>query len=154
MFAPASPLQRWWSGGTRGPAPALASALAVGCCICALHVGTVRGGLGCCCTSWRRRSNPWLAISALSPGADALRQSLASLAPVSTFRISLMEAVLWVWLYLYFALMVRWAMLISVPHDCCAAHSTLAKMTTVFRSCGQVFHTLAFWPRLLQIFRR
>ena len=60
--APASSLQKWWSGGTRGgrewqqfarclfvhlaaafaPAPAPASILAVGCCICTLHVRTVR----------------------------------------------------------------------------------------------------------------
>jgi hypothetical protein len=90
--------------------------------------------LGCRCTSLRRLSNPWLTISAFSPGAVALRRSLASSALVNTFRISLMEAVSWVWSYLYFALIVRWATLISVPHDCRAAHSTLAKMTTAFRS--------------------
>ena len=127
MFAPASPLRRWWRGGTRGGrgwrrfehclfvhpvaafahAPALASVLAVGCCICALRVGTVRGETQLCrCTSWRRLSNPWLTISTFSPGAGALRRSLASSAPVCTFRISLMEAVLWVWLYMYFSLMV------------------------------------------------
>ena len=89
---------------------------------------------GCCCTSWRRLSNPWVTISALSPGAVALQRSLASSAPVSIFKISLMEAVSWVWSYLYFALMVQWATLISVPHNCCAAHSTLAKMTIAFRS--------------------
>jgi hypothetical protein len=42
--------------------------------------------LGCRCTSLRRLSNPWLTISAFSPGAVALRQSLASSDLVSTFR--------------------------------------------------------------------
>ena len=62
--------------------------------------------LSCRCTSWRRLSNPWVTISAFSPGVVALQQSLASSALVSTFRISLMEAVSWVWSYLYLTLMV------------------------------------------------
>ena len=120
---------------------------------CALSVSELsKERLGCCCTSWRRRSNPWLTISAFSPGAGALRRSLASLAPVSTFRISLMEAVSWVWSNLYFTLMVRWTTLISVPHNCRAALSKLAKMMTAFRSSWTCIRTIAFWPRSLQIF--
>ena len=64
--------------------------------------------LGCRCTSWRRLSNTWMTISAFLPGAVALQQSLALSAPVSIFKISLLEAVSWVWSYLYFALMVQW----------------------------------------------
>jgi len=63
--------------------------------------------LGCCCTSWLRLSIPWLTIFAFSPGAFALQRSCASLALVSALRISLIETVSWLWLYLYFALMVR-----------------------------------------------
>ena len=57
--------------------------------------------LSCLCTSWRRLSIPWLAISAVSPGAIALQQSLASSAPVSILRISWIEFVSWLWLYLF-----------------------------------------------------
>jgi hypothetical protein len=52
---------------------------------------------------------------------------------MTILRISLMEFVLWLWLYLYFALVEQWATLVSVPQDWRAANSMLAKMTTAFR---------------------
>ena len=63
--------------------------------------------LGCCYTSWCRLSIIWLTTSLNSSGAVVLQQSRALSALVSTLRISLIEALSWLWLNLYLALMVR-----------------------------------------------
>ena len=69
-------------------------------------------------------------MSANYPGAFVFLQSRDASAVATIRRTSQMESALWLQLYLYLDTILRWAMLIYVPHVCYAAHSVLASITT------------------------